>query len=110
MSYTLQGVIGPQDAVRSIGEALGQAVVHLNAGWWLMPWSTDAFDMLGPSDEDAEVAGLHYCHSGLASALQAASAVAPLAYVEAECWAGDCEHGAVVSTLARSRLSRSSAR
>ncbi len=96
MSYTLRGVIGPGDAVRSVGEDLGQAVVQLKAGWWLMPWSPDAFDMLGPSDEDAEVAGLHYCHSTLASALQTASAFAPVAYVEAECWAGQCEHGAVV--------------
>ena len=56
----------------------------------------DAFDMLGPSDEDAEVAGLHYCHSTLAPALRTTSTVVPVAYVEAECWAGQCEHGAVV--------------
>lgn len=96
MSYTLRGVIGPEGAVRSVGETLRLAVVPLEHSWYLMPWTPGAFDALGPSDDVSEISGLYYCHSSLVSTLRTASTSAPVAYVEAECWAGQCEHGAVV--------------
>ena len=96
MSYTLRAVIGPEDVVRSVAEDLGLTAIPLEQGWHLMPWTTEAFDALGPSDEGAEVAGFYYCHSSLVSVLRTASALAPVAYVEADCWAGQCTQGAVV--------------
>ncbi len=96
MSYTLRGVIGLEGAVRMIAEELNLPVVPLRQRRFLAPWTPEAFDALGRSEEQAEVIGLHYCHSTLAAGLRRASETAPVAYVEAECWAGQCEHGAVV--------------
>ena len=91
MGYTLRGIIGRENVVGPIAEVLKSEFVRLTQGYVLLPWTSDAFDALGRSNEAAEVPGLRFCHS-----MRAGSQVAPVAYVEAECWAGSCEHGAAV--------------
>lgn len=56
----------------------------------------EAFDSLGESSETDEIPGLHFGHAVLARELRIESAAVPIAYIEAECWAGDCEQGAAV--------------
>lgn len=96
MAYELRGVVGSADAVCSLGDTLGLTVVSLSQGFSLMPWTPDAFDALGRSARSSELAGLNLLHSSLVAALRTTSLIAPVAYVEAECFGGHCLQGSVL--------------
>lgn len=96
MSHELRAVIGPSAAIAPVAEVLRQRSVPLRDEWSLIPWTSKAFDSLSPSVEEGEVVGLHYAHSELVSVVRAASVVSAIAYVEIDCWAGQCQQGSAV--------------
>lgn len=96
MSYELRGAIGPSGPIGDTGVRLGLGVVPLSATWSLLPLTDGCLKLLDSPGSDPVTGSLGLCHPGVALALADASVSAALAYVEIECWAGECDQGALV--------------
>ena len=92
MGYELRAVIGRRAPLNRMIESIGARLVALTSEMFLLPWTDELFDRLGP-DESSGSTGLRYLHAALVPILAQASQLGPIAYVEAEFFGGVGEQG-----------------
>jgi hypothetical protein len=99
MGYDLRAFVGPKTAfdrpIPGFGYADAWALRH---GFALLPLSEelDAAVAAQTGRRDPRFPGLPSLSDGLAAWAEVLSHVAPIAYLEIECFGGDCERGTVV--------------
>jgi hypothetical protein len=99
MAYDLRAFVGPKTAfdrpIPGFGRASAWALRH---GFALLPLTEELDDAVAARTgrRDPRFPGLPSLSDGLAAWAEALSRVGPIAYLEIECFGGECERGAVV--------------
>ena len=84
VTYELRAVIGREPAMYRLAADLATPLARLTERICLLPWTDERQAALGPLPATGGVTGMPHLHPGLVPLLEAASRLAPLAYVEAE--------------------------